>query len=296
LGLAAAVYTSHNHTPGLPRYRLVFPISEEISFEIPAPEIMAEHLGLAGVLDKSKIGASSLFYAPSCPVGSQSLHFFAAVDAMPVSADRITDTGIVLLRKRQAEANRIAAEAQMAAAERRSAKLAAGFDPDDSLIEKIRVHLDLEQILLNHGYAQSGRKFRHPNSTSGQFGADIKNLGGVDRVFSHNATDPLHESNLPAWCGKITALDAFDALAILDYGGDRKKAITSLAEKFGISKTAESKALARVIFNLTRRRASQEEIVAQARAEGERLGLTWAEVCRVAVWVKQQSVENPRAA
>jgi hypothetical protein len=297
IGLAALIYSSHSHDLAAdPRYRVVFPISDEIACEIPAPEIMAEHLGLAGVLDKSKINAASLFYAPSCPVGLKSVHFFAAVDGMPVSADRITDTGIVLLRKRQAEANRIAAEAQMAAAERRSAKLAAGFDPDDSLIEKIRVHLDLEQILLNHGYAQSGRKFRHPNSSSGQYGADIKTLGGVDRVFSHNATDPLHEGNLPEWCGKVTALDAFDVAAILDYGGDRKKALTSLSEKFGLSKTAERKVLAGLIFRLIRRRASQEEIETQARAEGERLGLTWDEVCRVAVWAKQKTIQSRRAA
>ena len=65
LGLTALGYTSHNHKPGDIRYRLVFPLSVEIQHELPAPEVMAERLGLLGVLDMSKIGAASLFYLPS---------------------------------------------------------------------------------------------------------------------------------------------------------------------------------------------------------------------------------------
>ncbi|MGD0106524.1 MAG: hypothetical protein ABSC06_21160 [Rhodopila sp.] len=74
LGLAALVYTSHNHTPGNTRYRIVQPLSAEIAPELPAPEIIAEALGLRGVLDESKIGASSLFYLPSCPYDALALH------------------------------------------------------------------------------------------------------------------------------------------------------------------------------------------------------------------------------
>jgi hypothetical protein len=297
LGLAALVYSSHNHNPEKdPRYRVVIPLSDEIACEIPAPEIMAAELGLSGVMDNSKTGPASLFYAPSCPMGAQALHFSEAIDGAPVDADCITETGIGILRARKLEEDRIAAEAQAAAAERRAAKLVAGFDPDDSMIEKIRVHLDLEAILLSHGYDKKRRSYRHPNSSSGMHGANIKNLGGIDRVFSHNATDPLHAGNLPEWCGQVTALDAFDVVAILNYDGDRKKAISSLAEKFSLSRKAENKALAGLIFRLIRRRASQAQIEAAALAEGERFGLSRDEVCRVAAWVASRSITTAEAA
>ncbi len=293
MGLTALVYTSHNHRPEKdPRYRVVFPVSEQIACEIPACEIMAEEMGLAGVLDISKVGPASLFYLPSCETAKQNLHYLETVDGEPVDADRIIESGIALQHARKVEQDRLAAQAHKLAAERREAKLSAGIDPDDSLIDKIRAHLDsLEQILLSHQYDKSGGKFCHPNSTSGQHGASIKNLGGIDRVFSHNATDPLHESNLPAWCD-VTAVDAFDVTAILDFGGNRDKALLGLAEQYGFIKPKENKALAALIFRMIRQRASLAEIKAAAIAEGETLGLSRAEVDRIAQWVASQPVRN----
>jgi hypothetical protein len=66
-GWAAVVYTSHGHTGAAPRYRIVLPLSEEIAPELPAAEVVAERLQLTGVLDRSKVGASNLFYLPSMP-------------------------------------------------------------------------------------------------------------------------------------------------------------------------------------------------------------------------------------
>ena len=290
LGLATLVYTSHNHQPDKDlRYRVVIPLSDEIACEIPAPEIMAAEIGLAGVMDASKIGPASLFYAPSCPAGAQNMHYFEAIEGTPVDADSITDTGLCLLRARKVQEKQIAAEAQAHAAARRAAKIATGFDPDDNLIEKIRVHLDLEQILISHGYDRKGPNFRHPNSSSGFHGANVKILGGIHRIFSHNATDPLHESNLPAWCGKVTALDAFDVTAILDYGGDRKRALRSLSEKFNLTKAAERKALAGLLFRLIKMHTPQKEIENRAFAEGRRLGLSRDDVTNTFVWVADQT-------
>ena len=285
LGLAALGYTSHNHRPGNIRYRLVFPMSAEIPHELPAPEVMAELLGLLGVLDISKVGAGSPFYLPSCPFGALDLHQTVIITGAPVKAAWMAEKAGAILTARQVEADSKAAEAQAQAAARRESKLAAGFDPDDSLIEKLRSRLDLDSVLTAHGYDKAGRKYRHPNSGSGSFGADIKTLGGIERVFSHNATDPLHGTNLPNWCGGVTALDVFDVVAILHFGGDRTRALRELAGKFGMTKAAERKALAALLHRLIRRQAPQAEIGALAFAEGARLGLSRDEVCRVAIWV-----------
>jgi hypothetical protein len=288
-GWAAALYTSHRHRPAAPRYRVVSPLSEEIPHELPAPEVVADRLGLRGVLDESKVGASSVFYLPSCECGCQDDHKTVVIEGSPIDATWIRETAGAILAEREAEKVRQAKAAHAEAAARREAKIAAGFDPDASLIEKLRPRFDLDDVLRSHGYdATSGssrtRRYRHPNSSSGSFGANIKTFGGIPRVFSHNATDPLHASNLPAWCEGVTALDVIDVVTILDFGGDRTCALRELAEHLGISKTAERSELAKLIFRLRRKNASQEAIEEGAYAEGRRLGLSRDEVIEVARW------------
>jgi hypothetical protein len=295
-GLAAVAYTSHNHTPEAPRYRIVLPLAQEIAPDLPAPEVIADQLDLVGVLDKSKVGASSLFYLPSASCGCPEYHEMVVIDGNPIEATWMRECAGAILAERQAEADRTATGANAEAAARREAKLAAGFDPDDSLIEKLRSRFDLDDVLRSHGYDKSGTKYRHPNSMSGSYGADIKVFGGIERVFSHNGTDPLHASNLPAWCGSVTALDAFDVVAILDFGGDRNRALTKLAERFNLTKTEERKAVARLLFRMIRRQATQREIEVAAFAEGDRLGLSRDDVCRVAIWVAGQSTTTREAA
>lgn len=143
--------------------------------------------------------------------------------------------------------------------------------------------------MRDHGYDRRGAKFRHPNSSSGSYGADIKAFNGVERVFSHNANDPLHRDNLPAWCD-VTAIDAFDVTAILDFGGDRTKALHDLAGRYGLNKAGERRAVAGLIFRLIREQAGQGDIETAALAEGARLGLSAAEVCRVAHWVAARAL------
>ena len=295
---AAVVYTSHSHTAAAPRYRIVLPLSGEIATDLPAVEVVADQLQLLGVLDRSKIGASSLFYLPSCAPDHLDHHDTQVIDGCPIDVAWMREYGGILLAQRQAEADRVAEEAHAEAVVRRAAKTAAGFDPDDSLIEKIRAHLDLDAILRAHGYAttggKGGKKYRHPNSESGSYGADVKVLGGVERVFSHNGTDPLHASNLPAWCD-VAALDAVDVTIILEFGGDRARALRDLSQRFGLNKSEEKRKLSRLLFQMIRLEASQEAIEVAALAEGRRLGLSRDEVCRVADWVCAQLREGVAA-
>ena len=295
IGWACVAYTSHNHQPDTDiRYRLILPLSAAVRADLPCPEVVAERLGLLDVLDTSKVGASSLFYLPSSPPGRLDQHDAIAVDGAPLDAQGLLQTAGRLQVVRTAEAERKAAAAHAEAAARRAERLAAGFNPDDSLIDKLRAHYDLSAVLEAHGYDRAGSKFRHPNSSSGLHGADIKVFGGVERVFSHNATDPLHADNLPAWCG-VTALDVVDVVVILAFGGDRRRALAELAEKHGLGKAAERKILAKMLFGLVRRNTGQADIEAAAYAEGERLGLSRDEVLKVAKWVAEQSSDRRAA-
>jgi hypothetical protein len=283
LGRACLGYTSHSHRPGADRYRLVFPLSDELAPEIPAPEIVAKFLRLDGVLDRSKRGASSLFYLPSSEA-DEPWHQCHVIDGAPLNADAITRAGQAILDAEAANAQVEAAKAAEERAQRRLERLEQGIDPDDSLIEKIRAHLDLSDILRAHAYDQRGTKWRHPNSSSGMYGADIKTFGGIERVFSHNASDPLHADNLPDWC-TVSAIDSFDAATILQYGGDRNMAMRQMAKRFGLTKTTEKKALAKLLFQMIRRQALQGAIEIAAYDEGAKIGLSRQEIFRVARYV-----------
>ncbi len=237
----------------------------------------------------------SLFFLPSSPYGNLDLHQSIVIPGAAIQAGWIIELAGALLAERQAEADRIAAAGHAEAAARRAEKIAQGFNPDDSLIEKLRARLDLESILTSHGYDKSGQNYRHPASTSGAFGANIKILGGIERVFSHNSNDVLHKSNLPTWCAGVTAIDAFDVTVILDYGGDRGRALKEMAEAANLNNIAGRKAVAGLIFKLIRRNATQEKIEAAAYVEGERHGLSHGDVIGVATWVVSKAGENREA-
>ncbi len=289
LALATVVWTTHNHVPGRPRYRVLVPLSREIAPDLPAVEILAQRLSLDAVFDRSKRRPASLFFLPSAASSDDLDHHEAhAVAGEPYDAALIEKETGDLLTERQAEEKRIAAEAHAAAQQRLEARIAAGFDPSDSLIEKLRQRLDLASVLAAHRYDRQRSKFRHPNSQSGSFGADIKIFGGIERVYSHNCGDPLHRDNLPEWTAGATAIDVVDAVTILDFAGDRCRALRELAERFGISKSGERRTLAKLIFSMVRRQAPQESIEASAFAEGLRLGMSHAEVIDVASWCAAQ--------
>ena len=294
-GRAALVYTSHSHTKEAPRYRIVLPLSKPIATDIPAVELVADDLHLLGVLDRSKTGASSLFYLPSAAPGHLDKHEIRVIDGHPVHAEWMEACAEAILEQRRSDAERVAEQAHKDAAARREAKIARGFDPDDSLIEKIRSRFDLAAVLRSHNYdttgGETGTKFRHPNSQSGAYGADIKVFGGVERVFSHNGGDPLHASNLPSWCG-VTALDVFDVVVILDHGGDRKKALHELAKRFGLNKAAEWKAVASITHRMIKERRLAEDIIWAVSAIAKERGIDEGRALTLADKICAEAAEN----
>ena len=157
LGHAAVLYTSHNHEKAALRYRIILLLDQEIAPDITAPVFAAKSLDLAGVLDRSKINSAALFYLPSCPYGALDRHQTIVILGEPVGK-WLTDAAAA----RKAEEERIADEAQKAAAARLAARIAAGFDPADSLIEKLRSRYDLDAVLTSHGYDKAGSEVPAP--------------------------------------------------------------------------------------------------------------------------------------
>ena len=235
MGWAAALYSSHSHTAALPRYRIVIPLDSEIGKHLPAVEVVASALGLEGVLDTSKVGPASVFYLPSCEPGKLTGHETAVVEGEPISAAWMTEQAGAILAAREAEQARLNMEALETAAKRREERIARGFDPNSSLIELIRGHLDIRGEMESHGYKAAGKgRYLYPGSETGVAGVYLLNgRDGVERVYSHHSADPLAAGNLPSWCF-TKAIDVVDVVLILDYAGDQKRGLAALATRFGI--------------------------------------------------------------
>jgi xanthosine utilization system XapX-like protein len=134
-GLAGALYTSHSHVASAPRYRIVLPLSAPIAPALPAPEVIAELLGLLGVLDMTKIGASSLLYLPSAEPGKLVLHEAAVLEGEPIDAAWMAERAGAILAEREVDRQRQRDIAQEAATRRREdygRLLVLGMDDIDS--------------------------------------------------------------------------------------------------------------------------------------------------------------------
>ena len=139
-----------------------------------------------------------------------------------------------LLAVREAEQARQRAEALETATRRREERIRQGVDRNSSIIDSIRDRLDLAGELIGHGYKPVGDKYLYPASETGVAGVYIlSGRDGVERVYSHHAADPLAAGNLPSWC-RAKAIDVVDVLTILDFSGDQKAALRTLALRFGI--------------------------------------------------------------
>ena len=235
-GWAAVIYTSHNHRPDAPRYRIVLPLSREISPALPVSEVIAEQLNLTGVLDTSKIGPASPFYFPSTEEHFEQ-HEVELIDGCPVGAAYMEELAGSILAAREAERAALRAEAMKAAEPRRRDREKAGYDADASIIEAIRDRLDLAQELIRHGYKPmpgSRGRYLYPGSQTGVPGVYLMSGGdGIERVYSHHSGDPLAAGNLPSWC-RTKAVDVVDVVTILDFSGDLKTALRELAKRFDI--------------------------------------------------------------
>lgn len=240
-GWAAAVYTSHNHTVDAPRYRIVIPLSEEIASNLPAVEVVAEQLDVLGILDMGKVGLASVFYMPSSEPGCLAGHQCVVIEGAPIAATWIRDVAGAVLDAREVEQERLRTAAMQEAVKRRNERIAAGFDPTGSIIEAVRQRLDLKGELLSHGYRPVGDKFLYSQSATGVPGVHIlSGSDGVQRVYSHHSGDPLSPGNLPPWCQTAKAVDVVDVVTILDFDSDRKKALRTLAKRFGIESSKKS--------------------------------------------------------
>ena len=98
---------------------------------------------------------------------------------------------------------------------------------DGELFDKICNTYDIPSQLEQHGYKRCGEKFLSPTSESGCPGLVLlEGPDGHQRCYSHHgAADPLSHENHAGH-----ALDVFDVICALDFGGDTQLAVAKLAD------------------------------------------------------------------
>jgi hypothetical protein len=129
------------------------------------------------------------------------------------------------------EAQRQATEeaARMEQARKATPKPRAGITGDQSgIIDRVCAQYDLDGELQAVGYKRAGSRYRSPESSSGIPGIVIlTGDDGKERLYSHHGgTDPLSNLNHDGH-----ALDVFDLMCALQFGGDVSRAVAELADK-----------------------------------------------------------------
>lgn len=158
-GLAAAIWTTHSHTPDEPRWRAVFPLSRPIDLTDPdnfaldpylAPTVAAQ-LELVDVVDRSKFGAASLMFLPRHPPGT-SIHYTAHTAGQPIETSE-------LLAVAQMVSERVAADEAKVLAMRRAAE----FPPEIvALLTAYNESHPLSEAFTRYGYQRQRGRWKSP--------------------------------------------------------------------------------------------------------------------------------------
>ena len=87
-GTAWCLYSTHSHTPESPRYRLIIPLSREVTPDeyIPIARRLADDIDI-DIFDSSTYEPSRLMYWPSCPRDGEYIYEVGAGE--PADADKI---------------------------------------------------------------------------------------------------------------------------------------------------------------------------------------------------------------
>ncbi len=216
LGYNFEIYTSKSATEANQKCRILIPSKPLIGSDwVLVQEILNDKLQKKDITpDRASEGAAQLCYLPNRGgfYETNSKRDGKNFDPMNEWADLIQ----IKCEKetaRIAEQERSKSEATL---KREAFNSYSGTDDFPSLIDAFNAAYTVQGILLQAGYDQKGDSFRHPNSESGSFSANVKN----DRVHSLSSNDPLYTGGEGGG-----AHDAFSAFTVLFHDGDQDAAL-----------------------------------------------------------------------
>ena len=227
-GIAYFAFTSANHEQkkcGVigKRWKVVIPLADLLPFDeyIELAQGAALHLQS----DKAQSRATQGFYAPNILTPDAP---FDCIDATDRPLLKPSDTTSAFVGA-CLTAYKLDQEAKQAKAKRATPKPRPTVTGEQAgIIGKVLdAYSDIGAIIEQYDYKRAGSRWRCPNSTSGIPGV-VRLTGddGKERIYSHHGeADPLSNLNNDGH-----ALDVFDVLVALEYGGDFSRAVCELAK------------------------------------------------------------------
>jgi hypothetical protein len=248
-GWRAAIYTSYNHTPHEPRYRVLLDIDRTIFFQLNsevraqqlemdlyAMRIIIKKLGLDGVVDESKLGVASIFFLARVPEGRQADAQVIDIPGSPINVDKLM-AAAELQRDQDVAARQAMAEAAAARAASRPPRQPG----EGSSIEKLRqVMPRLTDVMTSRGYRyfKAMDRWLHPNSTTGIPGIQVfRGDDGIERLVSFHGCDPLEVSMKAFGTGAHDVVDLEIAWRWGTTADALTQGIKELSQEHGIERT-----------------------------------------------------------
>lgn len=217
------IYTSHSHNWGLNKYRVLIPTDKYARQDLPIllnwlfDRFHENGVMLANVKENST-WAQAWFKPAVHPDRAQYFKTFWNIDGK-ISNPLSENSEINFVPSECFWAERILVqerEKQKHSSDVNSSITTLSKTPLTNLsanpIEAFNANFSVHDVLINNGYKQQGRRYLHPNSSSGIAGVRILDNG---RAYS-DSNDSLND-------GK--AHDAFDCFRLLECGGDMKAAL-----------------------------------------------------------------------
>ncbi len=205
------IYTSRSATRNIEKCRVLIPLAYGISGAdwLIYQRILNDELSSFLCLpDRSNEQTGQPCYLPN-----RGEHYDSRSRREGVPLDMLREWTPVIERYR----DMVAAEMSKRAAEKEARerdKAAKSVDPSKSLIHAFNEAYEIEELLAQAGYDEKDGKYRHPNSQSGSFSANIKN----GRVYTFSSSDPLYTDGEGAH-------DAFSVFTVLFADGDLNRAL-----------------------------------------------------------------------
>lgn len=225
---AAIIYSTWNHEPGAPRYRVVLLPAASIRFDGDIKAIeddadvtlgLAHMIGLGGVVDRTKLCAESMFFLPRHGEGRE--FFTAVVDGNPVEAEELANARAAGRQLREDEDTYVTTAT-------------AHPERKDGVIAAFNAASDLAELLEQYGYRRKPRSmvdWRSPYQQSESYATRVYE---GRRFVTLSASDIAEGLGRRSRAGSAASGDAFDLYCHFQHKGDQKAAIRAAVKALGL--------------------------------------------------------------
>lgn len=213
---AFIIYSTLNHQPELPRYRVFVALAEPVTFAV-WQDLQFE---LAELLDSDPcVNRSAQFMILPTTIATTANHYTYLI----AEGTALCSTGVFWMNAlNKAKKYAIAAMSTTPPAPEKAIESLLGRQV--SIINLVNNSYSWAELLLFYGYKQKGKAtWIAPESVSGVAGVHLlmSSTDGKERIYSHHESDPAG--------GRLC--DKFDLMVIRSFNGNHRIALEEIARK-----------------------------------------------------------------